>query len=310
MTHKVLYLGPEEGVPIVAQELGSNFRLCPVKAGHDAVLAELSDLETILDASMRVKLTSELLARAPGLRLVITATTGADHIDAAHLASRGIPLLTLKGQPILHELTPAAELSWLLLMACARQLRPAMAHVEEGHWNREQFPGLMLKGRTLGLIGCGRIGKWMARYANAFGMSVAGYDPYNQDWPEGLRPATLNETLAVADFLSIHVHLTDETRGLIGAEEFSRVKQGVILINTARGAVVDENALLAALAEGRVAAFGFDVVEGEPEITRSRLWQYAQTHKSCVITPHIGGFSPDALSVVLRFTAQRIRNHF
>jgi phosphoglycerate dehydrogenase-like enzyme len=111
-------------------------------------------------------------------------------------------------------------------------------------------------------------------------------------------------------FISIHVHLSAETRQMIGARELGLVKPGTILINTARGAVVNEDALLAALEDGRISAFGFDVLEGEPDVKRTRLWQYAQEHLNCVITPHIGGFSPDSLSVVLRFTARRIEDFF
>jgi D-3-phosphoglycerate dehydrogenase len=168
----------------------------------------------------------------------------------------------------------------------------------------------MLKGKTLGLVGCGRLGKWMARYAQAFDMQVLGFDPFNEDWPAYFKSVDLPELMHTSHFISIHVHLTTETRQLIGAKELALVRPGTILINSSRGAVVDEDALLAALEDGRIASFGFDVLEGEPQVTNSRLWQYAQTHLNCVITPHIGGFSPDALIVVLRFTAQRIADFF
>lgn len=308
---KVVYLGPEQGSGIVAEQLGPSFSVELAAATPESVGTLLKDAEVFLDASMKVPLRRPLLEPADNLRLVITATTGADHIDSAYLEARGISLLTLKGlNQVLKELTPAAELSWMLLMACARNLRPAIHHVEEGGWNRELFPGIMLNGKTLGLVGCGRIGKWMSRYANAFGMQVLGFDPYNEDWPEHLRPVSLNELMRQSHFISIHVHLTAETRQLIGAKEFALVRPGTILINTSRGAVVDENALLAALEDGRIAAFGFDVLEGEPEVKNSLLWQYAQEHSNCVITPHIGGFSPDSLAVVLRVTARRIADFF
>jgi D-3-phosphoglycerate dehydrogenase len=168
----------------------------------------------------------------------------------------------------------------------------------------------VLNGKTLGLVGCGRIGKWMARYGHAFGMRVLGYDPYNKDWPDHLIPVSLPELMSESHFVSIHVHLTDETRHIIGEKELGLVKRGTILINTARGAVLDEDALLTALKDGRIAAVGCDVIEGEPQVRKTRLWQYAQDHLDCVITPHIGGFSPDALKVVLEFTAQRISDFF
>ena len=308
---KVIYLGPEHGLAIVQGELGASFAVVAALPTEDGVRNALADADVILDASMKVPLRRELLESAAHLRLIVTATTGADHIDAAFLQTRGIPLLTLKGQSqVLDQLTPAAELSWLLLLACARKLRSAIHHVEAGQWNRELFPGTMLNGRTLGLVGYGRLGKWMARYGHAFNMKVVGFDPYNHDWPSHLTPVPLKELMAQSDFISIHVHLSNETRKLVGAAELALVKPGAVLINTSRGAIVDEDALLAALEDGRLGGLGVDVIEGEPEIQTTRVWQYAQKHPNCVITPHIGGFSPDALSVVLRFTAQRIAGFF
>jgi len=309
--HKVLYLGPAEGRDLVAEQLGEGFCVEMAAPTMEAVGASMDGAEVLLDASMKLSLQRQLLEPAPKLKLVITATTGADHIDSDYLQTRGIPVLTLKDQQqVINQLTPAAELSWMLLLACARKLRPAIHHVEQGCWNRELFPGVMLKGKTLGLVGCGRLGKWMARYAQAFGMQVLGYDPFNEDWPDYFKSVDLAELMRTSHFISIHVHLTTETRQLIGAKELALVGPGTILINSSRGAVVDEDALLAALEDGRIASFGFDVLEGEPQVTNSRLWQYAQTHLNCVITPHIGGFSPDALTVVLRFTAQRIVDFF
>jgi D-3-phosphoglycerate dehydrogenase len=200
----------------------------------------------------------------------------------------------------------------MLLMACARHLRAANRHVEAGLWDREQFPGMLLKGRTLGLIGCGRIGQWMSRYATAFGMRVIGYDPYlrETEWPATIERTDLDTLLQNAHAVSIHVHLSDETRGLVGPREFGLMRPGTILINTSRGAICDEDALLQALETKHLGGYGTDVLEGEPAIQTSRIWQYAQTHDNCLITPHIGGFSPDAVDIVLKFAATRIRDFF
>ena len=307
----MLYLGPEAARAAVSAELDGNFNLVAVPSERAQVAAALPAADAVLDASMKVTLDETLIQSAKILKLVVTATTGADHIDQAALAARNIPLLTLKGQrEILNELTPAAELSWLLLMACARRLRSAIKHVEAGEWDREQFPGILLKGKTLGIIGCGRIGQWMARYARAFGLRVVGHDPYLKDWPPTIERVALDDLLAQSNFVTIHVHLTPETRGLIGTHELALMPSGTILVNTSRGAIVEETALLDALNSRRLGAYGADVLEGEPEIEKSRIWQYAQTHPNCIITPHIGGFSPDAVEIVLRFSAQRIRQFF
>ncbi len=308
-----LYLGPASGTAAVTTTLGAGWQVLAPETTPAAVLPLLPQVHAILDASMKVPLRQAELDTAVNLKLIATATTGADHIDSKALAARSIPLLTLKGQKqVLNELTPAAELSWMLLMACARHLRAANRHVESGLWDREKFPGMLLKGRTLGLIGCGRIGQWMSRYATAFGMRVIGYDPYlpETEWPATIERTDLDTLLQNAHAVSIHVHLSDETRGLVGPREFSLIRPGTILINTSRGAICDEDALLQALESGHLGGYGTDVLEGEPAIQTSRIWQYAQKHDNCLITPHIGGFSPDAVDIVLKFAATRIRDFF
>jgi D-3-phosphoglycerate dehydrogenase len=307
----VVYIGAQEHLPLVRNGLGEGFELVCVPPDADALLAHAKSAATILDASMKLRLPGSLLERFPHLRLMVTATTGADHIDKSHLDARGIPLLTLKGQiEVLRQVTPAAEHTWLLLMACARRLRPAIHHVEDGGWDRSLFPGVMLRGKTLGVVGCGRLGQWMARYASAFEMRVLGYDPALANWPAGIEQRDLPGLLKESDFVSLHVPLNDDTHQLIGRNELQIIKPGAILINTSRGAIVDEAALLEALKDGRVASIGFDVLADEPDLQRSELWQYARAHQQCIITPHIGGFSPDALAVVLRFTGERIRKFF
>lgn len=272
-----------------------------------ALAAALRGAVAVLDASMKLRIDAELIDAAPALRVVATATTGADHIDAAALGRRGVPLLTLRGEhELLRELTPAAEHSWLLLMACARRLRGAVAHVVGGGWDRERFPGTMLKGRSLGLVGCGRIGGWMARYATAFGMTVLGHDPHLAEWPATIRQAPLPELLHRSDFVSIHVPLNDATRGLLGRREIEQMKPGAVLVNTSRGEVLDEAALLDALRAGRLAAAGLDVLTGEPEVASHPLVAYAAAHDNLIVTPHVGGFSPDAVRVVVAHAGRRI----
>jgi phosphoglycerate dehydrogenase-like enzyme len=304
---KIIYLGPPEALVSAREVLEPSWKVVAPQPIAEAVSLYLAD--AIVDASMQVTFDRALLDQAPNLRAISTATTGADHIDAKILAERGVPLLTLAGEKeILHNLTAAAELSWALLMACCRHFRGALQDVIQGHWVREKFPGVMMKGKLLGVIGCGRIGSWMARYANAFDMDVIGYDPYADVVPDQIRKTELDELLSSADFVSVHVPLNEQTRGMLGWREFARIKPGAIFINTSRGAVTDEDALLSALVEGRLAAAGVDVLEGEPNIDLHPLVQYARTHDNLIITPHIGGFSPDAIKVVVRHASQRILN--
>ena len=306
MSRIIIYLGPPETLPWVREFIGDfgEVHLCLDTA---AVENHLPRAVAILDAFMKVKFPRELLARAPGLRLVVTATTGANHIDEAALRERGIPLLTLKGErELLKNITPAAEHSWLLLMACARGVRGAFESVLAANWDRNLHPGMMLRGRTIGIVGCGRIGQWMARYAEAFGMRRLGFDPHQPEWPAEIARVELPVLLEQSDFITIHVTLTDETRGLLGPDEFARIKPGASIINTSRGEIIHEPSLLAALESGRLRAAGLDVLSAEPEIATDPLIEYARRHPNLMITPHIGGYSPDALRHVLEFSCRRL----
>ena len=146
---------------------------------------------TIDQFNLMVTITNDMVKKAGNLKIISCATTGSDHIEREELDKRSIPVRTLKeDRDLLLDLTPAAELSWALLTACARILPAAFDHVKSGQWVRESFPGIMLKGKQLGIIGCGRIGGWMGRYARAFDMKIVGYDPYLDRLPEGFSRIT------------------------------------------------------------------------------------------------------------------------
>jgi phosphoglycerate dehydrogenase-like enzyme len=303
----VLYSGPKEHIGVLKEILSSRYDVRHVEPSVESLMPEFKKCSIFLDASMRVPITAEMIEDADDLKLIVTATTGADHIDQGALEKREIPLLTLKGQKqVLRSLTPAAEQSWLLLMACARHMRSAMHHVENGNWNRTLFPGIMLKGRTIGIIGFGRLGSWMARYAAAFDMNIQVHDPFVRSFPEHVMAVEFDQLLASSDFITIHVHLTDLTKGMLNKEKLGLIKKGTIFINTSRAELVDTEALVMALEENRIAAVGVDVLTNEPEITNDLLWKYAETHKNVIISPHIGGFSPQAVKCVLSFSAKRI----
>ena len=309
-TCTIVYLGAEVGAQAAAEAIAGRARLTHAPATPAAVQSALRDADALLDASMKVRITDAMIAEAHRLRIISCATTGSDHIERSEADRRGILVRTLmEDKHLIQNLTPAAELSWALLMACARKLPEALRHVQRGGWDRELFPGLMLNGKRLGIIGCGRIGTWMSRYAAAFGMEVAGYDPALASFPPGIRPLTLEELLEGSDAITIHVPLAPSTIGLLSAERIGRIKPGAILINTSRGAVVDEPALLSALESGRLSAAGLDVLASEPQIENSPLLAYARTHDNLLITPHCGGFSHDAVRIVCRRAAEKILDH-
>jgi D-3-phosphoglycerate dehydrogenase len=305
----VVFLGAREGRESAEGVFDGIARIVHPEATPAAVSEAMCKARGLLDASMKVPITDAMIAASPDLAVISCASTGSDHIARGELTRRGIPIHTLReDRALLNDITPAAEMTFALLLACARRLPAAVKSVVEARWVREDFPGIMLNGRRLGIVGCGRIGGWMARYGRAFGMDVVAHDPFQDTLPEGVKRMPLGELVSTSDVITVHVHLSDETRGLLSADLIRRIKPGAIFLNTSRGALVDERALLEALESGRLAAAGLDVLDGEPDIAKHPLRLYAQSHDNLLITPHCGGFSPDAVRTVCRRAAEKIRD--
>jgi phosphoglycerate dehydrogenase-like enzyme len=236
-------------------------------------------------------LTAATFDAAPDLRYVLRIGTGLDNIDLVAAAARGVTVEALPGLN-----APAvAEYAFGLLLAAARRIPEANASIRAGEWSR--FPGRHLGGRTLGLIGYGEIAQLMVPKARGFDMEVLVYRRQELPPTEGVRQVDLDELLARCDFISVHVPLTEQTRGLIGHREFGLMRDDVVLVNTARGAVVEEQALYAALVSGKVAACALDVWENEPPGDSPLL-----TLPNVVASPHNGGYS-DVITSITALTA-------
>ncbi len=301
------YLGPAEGFEAIAAVRPSDWSVQHVPPTIEGVRSVNANSVGLVDASMRTRLDSSTIEMPSLLQMVSTATTGSDHIDIEYLKKNGITVRTLReDREFLRELTPAAEMSWGLVLALACRIPEAAEHVGEGGWVREHFPATMLNKKTLGIVGCGRIGSWVARYGSAFGMKVLGFDPHLQEWPENIEQRTLESLIRSSDVLSIHVHLNSETDGLISRDLLERIKPGAIIINTSRSAVLDESALLDGLKSGQIGGAGLDVLAGEPNIKENPLVEYSRSHRNLVITPHCGGYAPDAVRMVCRRAAEKI----
>jgi D-3-phosphoglycerate dehydrogenase len=235
------------------------------------------------------KVDGEMMARAAGLKVIGRAGVGVDNIDLAAASKRGIAVFNAPGG----NTNAAAELTMALMLALARRLTEADRSMREGRWDRTSFQGIELKGRTLGLVGAGRIGGEVARRCQVFGMDVLVYDPYlTEDRAEqlGVRLVSLDHVIENADVISCHVPLTDETRGLIDASRFGRMKVGVLVINASRGGVIDEVALANALHDGTIAGAALDVYEREPLSEESPL----RSAPNLVLTPHLGASTEEA----------------
>jgi D-3-phosphoglycerate dehydrogenase len=243
-----------------------------------------------------------LLEGAPHLKVVGRAGVGVDNIDLAAATERGVAVLNAPAG----NTVSAAELTLALLLAAARRVVAADRSVRAGSWARGTFKGSELRGKTLGLIGCGRIGSEVARRARAFGMGVLVHDPF---LPEervrelDARAVELDELLVEAHVVSLHVPLTERTRGLMDARRLARLREGAYLVNASRGGVVDEAALAEALVEGRLGGAALDVFEREPLPPDSPL----RSAPNLVLTPHLGASTEEAQERVAEEVAEGLR---
>lgn len=245
---------------------------------------------------------SEVLNVFPNLKFVISATTGHNHLDKDAIAKRDITLISLRGhEDFLKTIPSTAEFTWALLLNLLRKIPSSISNVEDGNWDRELFKGYQLYGKKIGLVGLGRVGSIVARYAEAFGMVVEYVDP-NVVNTQYKRKMTIEHLVEDVDILSIHVHSDASNYNLIDAEIISKLKEGAYLLNTSRGEIWDEQAVVDSVLSGKLSGVGTDVVVNETTgREQSPIWK-ARNHPNILLTPHIGGASYDAMWQCEEFT--------
>jgi D-3-phosphoglycerate dehydrogenase / 2-oxoglutarate reductase len=285
---KPIVLIAEELSPATVEALGPDFevRYCD-GADREELLAALADVDAVLIRSA-TQVDAEALGVARRLKIVARAGVGLDNVDVAAATQAGVMVVNAPQSNIVS----AAELAIGLLIATARNIAPASASLKGGAWKRSKYTGVELQDKVLGVVGLGRIGVLVAQRLSAFGMRVIAFDPYVQQSRAaqiGVRLVPLDDLLAEADFITVHLPKTPETVGLIGDEALHKVKPSVRIINAARGGIVDEAALARALEDGRVAGAGLDVYAKEP-CTESPLFAFEQV----VAVPHLGASTDEA----------------
>ena len=236
-----------------------------------------------------VKLTADVLSAPGSLKAIARAGVGVDNVDLPTATRHGIVVMNTPDGNTLS----TAELTVGLMLAVSRNIAPACQSLKEGRWDRKSFIGYQLAGKTVGIVGLGRIGTAVARRCLAFDMKVIGYDPFvagAKDLAKQIRlVATLDELLREANYLTVHTPLSDETRGIIGKAQLAMLPQGAFVINAARGGIIDEDALLEALESGHVAGAAMDVYPKEPPENRRLL-----EHPKVLCLPHLGASSQEA----------------
>ncbi len=258
-----------------------------IGADRAELIAALGNAVALLVRSA-TKVDAEMIAAAPMLEVIGRAGVGLDNIDVEAAEARGIVVVNAPDASTIS----AAEHTMALLLAQARRIPEADASLRAGRWERKELSGVELYGKTLGIVGLGRIGAQVAKRAAAFGMRIIAFDPIvGDDQAEalGAQLASFDDVLAEADFLTIHAPRSAETEGLIDAEALARMKPTARIVNVARGGIVDEVALAAAIANGTIAGAALDVFAVEPT-TESPLFEFPQV----VVTPHLGASTHEA----------------
>ena len=263
-----------------------------------ALARELGDCDVLMVRLGR-HIGGAIISAAPKLKFILTATTGLDHIDLDAARAASVRVISLRDCPgAILDVTATAEHCFGLLLALLRHTPAATAHVLEGGWDRDRFWGRQLRGKCLGVIGHGRIGAMVARYAASFGMDVVACDTIASKIGPPAKPVSFDELLRHADVVSVHVTATPENRNLIDRAAISRLKRGAILVNTARGSVIDEAALAEAVRRGQLLGVAVDVLAGEEhgEVSESPLLEAAREGCNILITPHIGGATLESIA--------------
>lgn len=302
MTHKVLVTDSVEPSGLRPLTTSDGFEVVMVDdSGTEEFVSALGDADALIVRSA-TKVTRDMLSLAPRLRAIGRAGVGIDNVDIPAASERGVAVFNAPGGNTI----AAAELTMALLISVARKIPAAEASLRSGQWTRADFKGVELRGKTLGLIGAGRIGGEVGMRCMAFEMDVIAYDPYLSPTRAdelGIEMVAFEEVVERSDFVSIHVPLTAETKGIIGARALAAMKPTAFVVNSSRGGVVDESDLAEALHSGEIAGAALDVYEEEPLPPDSPL----RHAPNLVLTPHLGASTTEAQVGVAVEVAHKIR---
>ncbi len=288
---KILVCDPVSpaGIALLQQRPEFEVIVLPKRLSEAELLPVVKDVVAMVVRS-ETKVSRKVIEAAPLLRVVGRAGVGVDNVDVEAATERGVVVMnTPAGNTI-----STAELTFTMILSLARKVPQAFSSMAGGKWDRKQFQGVELSGKTLGVLGLGRIGTEVAKRAIAFGMKVVGYDPFLSEARANAMgislTADLDEVYRAADFITVHMPVTEQTRGMLNASAFSKMKPKVCIVNCARGEIIAENDLLAALDSGKVAAAALDVYAVEPLPADHPF----RKHPAITLTPHLGASTQEA----------------
>ena len=265
---------------------------------------------------LALQIDKKLIDSMPNLKIVASPATGMNHIDVSYLKSKGIKLISLRGRKgFLRNVPSTAEETFALLLALIRNIPWAFDDVKNGGWNRLEWRGHQLMNKTIGLLGFGRLGRIVARYAKAFGMKIISCAPnVSKEFmrSRGVEKVSMEDLFKKSDVVSLHVLLTDKTHNLVKEKYLKMMKPSAYLINTARAELIEKGALEKALKNKWIAGAGVDVMWDEKgdgsHLKNNILLEYAKKNKNLIILPHIGGATFEAMETTQDYIAELVRN--
>ena len=266
------------------QSLGNCINISSSLSKEQALDTEIAEAEILVIRSS-TKLTREIIEKGNNLKIIARCGVGIDNIDVEYAKSKNIKVTNSPSANLLS----VVELTVALIINAARKINLSDNHLKDGKWNRKEFIGMELSGKQLGIVGYGKVGRLVSDRMKSFGMSIAFYDPYIDDWDGPENNVELDELLTSSDVISIHVIKTEETENLISREKLALLKKSAILVNTSRGGVVDEDYLIEMLRTKQLFGAGLDVYSEEPPKNIDNF-----ENINLITTPHIGASTNEA----------------
>lgn len=281
---------------------------------RDELISLIPNVDVLI-VRLKNNIDKEIFSKAKRLKIIVSATTGLNHIDLNAANKNGVIVLSLKGEfEFLASITATSELAWSLLLSLYRKIPFAAKHVANGGWSRDKYKGRQLKDKTLGIVGFGRLGRIMSEYGKAFKMKVLAADPYVEIMPNHVKKVSIDELLNLSDIVTLHVNYHNSNYQMFNDSLFMKMKNGSIFINTSRGELVDEKALIRAIDSNKLSGVLLDVIDNENSnskdwLEKSDIWKKSLTNENIIIVPHIGGATIESMEETEIFMAKKLINY-
>lgn len=285
---KICIAEQEDFSPSILTDIKTRYELVAMQPNEN--LKDILNRVDIFWFRLGYKIDGEVIDEKTKCRFLVSPVTGLDHIDESLCKKYDIKIISLRGEfEFLKTIRATAEHTIALTLALYRNVPDAIIHTRKGEWDRDSFRGRELFNKKVGIIGFGRLGSIVAGYFKAFGCIVGYYDIANKESEEFIKYDSMDSLLRESEIVSIHVNYHQENHHFFTRTHFNKMKNNAILINTSRGGLVDEHALLEALEDMSISGAALDVLHGEPKIANKELIKFSRNHSNLIITPHIGG---------------------